>query len=423
MAFASPLLWWAVAVAATGTVLLHLLSWRRPKPRLLPTARFIPPATQPSRFRRVEPSDLAVLLLRLVALVALGAAAAGPLVRWRRDGVARVLLVDRSRAVADMRASAAAAESLATGAAGVRVVAFDSIPVRTQLSLLATDTSRALVAGRLGAALVAATHEAAELRAQYDSVEVVLISPFVEEEVDPALPLIVAASGGGVRLHRVGAASADVPRHPANASLPGAGDPVGAAAWVAWGSEPAHLRLSRTLVTPSDSAFARAGGTVVSWPAGTARPDAAAGIVVGAHSVVGPFAAPVGELTGMPVARWHDGRVAATEEPLGAGCVRHVAVQVPARGDIVLRPAFTGVVRALTSPCATARLALADAALLRGPPGTQAAAGVTTPDVRLQRLLAALALIALGLEMWVRRARRTSTASLASAPRRAREAA
>lgn len=123
------------------------------------------------------------------------------------------------------------------------------------------------------------------------------------------------------------------------------------------------------------------------------------------------------------MARWNDGRVAAAEERFGEGCVRHVAVQVPERGDVVLRPTFTGVARALTAPCASARLGPADPVILRAPPGTPAIVRVTTPDAGLQRLLAALALLTLGAEMWVRRARRTATASIATGPRRTGEAA
>ena len=46
------------------------------------------------------------------------------------------------------------------------------------------------------------------------------------------------------------------------------------------------------------------------------------------------------------IARWRDGAVAATERPLGAGCVRDIAVGVPLAGDVTLRPPFVAFLQA-----------------------------------------------------------------------------
>jgi hypothetical protein len=51
------------------------------------------------------------------------------------------------------------------------------------------------------------------------------------------------------------------------------------------------------------------------------------------------------------VAWWADGTPAATEVSSGSGCIRHVAVPVPAAGDLVLRASFVGLTRVLVAPC------------------------------------------------------------------------
>ncbi|MCC6318802.1 MAG: hypothetical protein IT361_14065 [Gemmatimonadaceae bacterium] len=419
MAFASPLVWWAVAAAVAGIGALHLLSWRRPRPRLLPTARFLPAATQPSRFRRLEPSDLSVLAIRVLAILAIGAAAVGPLLRWRVGGVARVVVVDRSRAVADPREHISVLDSLATGVAELRVIAFDTVARTTTPDGLRADTT---VGGRghLGAALIVAARAVADAHARFDSVEVAVVSPLVEEEVDAALGRIVATTRGPVTFRRLRAAAPAPRATPPGSALPSIDDAVGASVRVAWGGVPAHLRLSRASLTAADSAFARDGGATVVWPIVAAPDSAVDAITVDGVSAVAPVSRVAGDLlSGTPRARFADGTPAASEEPHGAGCIRHVAIGLPVRGDAVLRPAFTAVVRALTAPCASPRLAPVDAAVLRADGDGPRAAGVMRPDPMLQRALLALALIALGVEWWMRRRRAVGvTGNAASRPRR-----
>jgi len=55
------------------------------------------------------------------------------------------------------------------------------------------------------------------------------------------------------------------------------------------------------------------------------------------------------------VARWDDGEPAATEIPLGAGCIRAVAVSVPSAGDLALTPAFRRFAEQLAGPCGGGR--------------------------------------------------------------------
>ncbi len=83
------------------------------------------------------------------------------------------------------------------------------------------------------------------------------------------------------------------------------------------------------------------------------------------------------------IARWSDGTIAATERPLGLGCIRDVAVPVEARGDFVLRSDFARFFQAMTAPCGMSAAgeppAPVDTALLAGS-GPLAAASAIHPS-------------------------------------------
>jgi hypothetical protein len=57
---------------------------------------------------------------------------------------------------------------------------------------------------------------------------------------------------------------------------------------------------------------------------------------------------------GVVRARWVDGEPAAVERQVGDGCLRDVAIEIPAAGDLVLTPAFGQLLRALSGPCTSA---------------------------------------------------------------------
>jgi hypothetical protein len=109
-------------------------------------------------------------------------------------------------------------------------------------------------------------------------------------------------------------------------------------------------------------------------------------------------------------ARWVDGAPAAVERTVGSGCIRDVAIDVPTRGDVMLRPAFGQLVRALVSPCATTAGGLAaDSATVASLAGAGALAAhdaIRAPDTLATPLVpwllaAAIALVL--LELLVRR--------------------
>ncbi|MEQ1691099.1 MAG: BatA domain-containing protein, partial [Gemmatimonas sp.] len=116
---------WVFGLAIAGALsiaALHLLSVQRPPELLLPTTRFLPERVVHAVARTNRPSDLALLLLRMAALLAAGLAVAGP--RWRSASVSRIVL-----AVSDggMRRDTASIRALVTdtsdpAVSGVRVV-------------------------------------------------------------------------------------------------------------------------------------------------------------------------------------------------------------------------------------------------------------------------------------------------------------
>src|SRR6185436_18205171 len=91
MSFAAPLFAWIAAAVAAATVALHLLAWRRPPESPLPTARFAPERPIRMVSRAVRPADLALLALRVLIVLLVGVALAGPSFDARREGLGRVV--------------------------------------------------------------------------------------------------------------------------------------------------------------------------------------------------------------------------------------------------------------------------------------------------------------------------------------------
>jgi Aerotolerance regulator N-terminal len=349
MSFQSPFWIGLAAVLAALVVLLHLLARNRPRILVLPTARFIPdhPATAASIARR--PTNLLLLLLRVLVIMLTGIAFARPISPPARR-TAQLVLLDRSRLAPAPDASAQAL--LATAEL---VLPFDS-------------GGR----GSLSAALVSALRAAPEYAGRNDSIALAVVSPFAAEEWDEATLLVRRRWPGRIELYPVepvqsaGAAStielADNDPLSAPASLIG----------------PTATRVVRGTATAADSAFASDGGTLVVWPRDLARAgwaagpgDTIGGVMAGNDAVVAPFPRPALPGEGRILAVWADGLPAATTRPWGQGCISLVAIELPASGDIVLRPAMVGLVRELLAPC-TGRFRgerLSDSLLdsLRGP--------------------------------------------------------
>ncbi|HEX2189023.1 MAG TPA: BatA domain-containing protein, partial [Longimicrobiaceae bacterium] len=93
---ARPALLAAGLAAALLPLLLHLVARRPPERAPLPTARFLAPDARTAVRLRRRPTDLLLLALRMLLLVLLGAAAAGPAWLPRQRGTAELVLLDRS---------------------------------------------------------------------------------------------------------------------------------------------------------------------------------------------------------------------------------------------------------------------------------------------------------------------------------------
>jgi len=401
------------AAAAAAAVALHLIARAEPGERDLPTARFIPPTALRAPALQRRPSDLRLLAVRVLALLLLGLAFAGPRLTGARRPLARVVLLDRSRAVADP--GAALARARAAFRPGDVLVVFDSTARAVPAESAGVSVPGAR--GALSAALAIAARNADRLAAVADSLELVLVSPLVEEEWDEATTRLRALWPGSVRIERVAAA---VPAAPSPITLDALPDDPLRAGVALLGPRrgPSAVRLVRGTPTAGDSGVASAGGILVDWPADPASrfgprtpPDTVGAVTDGDAMVVASFprAAKLDHTVGERiVAWWVDGEAAATERPLGAGCVRRVAVPVAAVGDLVLRPAMLRFVAAMTAECGGApRFApLADsvvAALTTFPQPARSTGAERAGSRTLMATLLVLALATLIAEQILRR--------------------
>jgi hypothetical protein len=356
MTFLAPAFLAAAAGIAALVVALHFISTREPATVPLPTARFAPNRSVRARSRAIRPSDLLLLVCRAGLILCAGAALAKPIPAPSRRPLARIVMVDRSRAVASTAESADSARGLLTG--GDVLVLFDSAARRADADSLAS-LRRLDARGSLSAALVAALRAAVSLRDQADSLELVIVSPLLAEEVDQATDSIRALWPGSIRLARVAgrrdSSSAPVVRLEGRAE-----DPIRWALPPMTGAANPTVRIVRGVSGPEDSSWvSSASGTLVLWPEtpgsnGVAEYDSVGAVVADAIVVVAPFArgpplpAPPGSRI---VARWMDGSPAATEAAHQSGCIRSISIPVPSVGDLVLDPRFQRLAAHLTSPC------------------------------------------------------------------------
>jgi hypothetical protein len=383
MTFLAP---WALAVgalASAGLVVLHLVARQRPAVYPLPTARFVPDRrTLVSRVSR-RPRDLVLLLVRVLLVLGAAAAFARPVLAPSRARIARVVVLDRSSAVADAGEALQRMQEVTSDGAPTRLVVFDTTARAMDANSVTLDSlgrqavSRCCTTGSLSAALIAARREGASLADAADSVELVIVSPLMEREMDAASAGVRGQWPGGARLVRVSAAvdSTDIPAVETRLS---AADVLGPALLGrAVTASSRAVRVLRRAPNAADSAFARRGGVLVRWDSIGGRAIAPRAIAMGDDVVVASLARESIGGTGTVLARWADGTPAATEQALGAGCVREVAIGVPVAGDLPLRPVFQRIVRGLTDACAgSRRLAGAplDSAAVRQLMGTSSAA-------------------------------------------------
>lgn len=360
MTFLAPWALVAGVLAAAGMITLHLVARQRPAAYPLPTARFVPDRrTLVSRVSR-RPRDLLLLLLRVLLVLSAAAAFARPVLTPQRRAFTRVLLVDRSAAVADFSEVLRRVREIAGDGVPTRVIAFDSSvvvlePGQSIDSLARPAQSNRGAIGSISAALAAARRVGAELGAQSDSVELVLVSPFAERELDDATDTLRALWPGNARLVRV-AAARDTNEVPPLERAIGETDVLGPAFGRRAVKRGAHsLRLVRGLPNAADSAFARDGGVVVRWDSIGARATRPEAVATGSDVIVASLARDSIRAGGAVIARWADGSAAAVERAIGDGCLREVGVGIPIASDLPLSPAFQRIANSLTDACAGAR--------------------------------------------------------------------
>ena len=356
MTFLAP---WAFAIgvfSAAGALFLHLVARQRPAAYLLPTARFIP--DQQTLVSRIatRPHDLALLLLRMLLLLCAGSAFARPVLTPARGTIAHIVLLDRSRAVANVADAARRARALVRGGAPVTVIAFDTVP--TILARIDWDSlagaPRSESAGSLTVALVAARRASVALADQADSVQIHLVSPLAASEVDSATARARAQWPGAIRIARLPMRLDTTAGWHLDRPLPASdqlGPALGAVSVHTPRASEKTTRVVRGVARGADSAFAREGGTVVRWDTSAAPRIAAEGLAAGDDVIVAALGRLALSTKGRVVARWSDGTSAAVEKSVGRGCIRMVGVLLPAGGDIALHPPFQRIARGLIAPC------------------------------------------------------------------------
>ncbi len=408
---------WALVVAGAGalaTIALHLVARQRPAAYVLPTARFIPDRRTLVSRMASRPRDLVLLALRLLLLLSAGAAFARPVLAPSTVPLRRLVLADRSGAVADAAELRERLAALPRDGVPTTLIWFDSaasMPLALEDALRQpAGPSEAAAAGSISAALAAARRAAPALGRGADSVALVLFSPVTRDEVDDATPSLRAMWPGGIRVERLRARQIE----PSSLVLARAIEPsdplypaLGSAAVA---DAPRATRIVRGAPGARDSAFARAGGTVVAWDSVRAAP-AAVGLAVGGEVVVASMARGALPEGGRVVARWSDGAPAASEQTVGSGCIRRVGVGIPAQGDLPLRATFQRMVRDLSSACGARGGEPANDSTLRrmeGPRALASGAGLAAsvaPPSRLASWLLGIALACALAELLVRRGR------------------
>jgi hypothetical protein len=429
MSFLAPGFFLASLGLAAAIVALHFIVTRQPRAAFLPTARFVPDTRATTVARARRPSDLLLMLLRLLLVLAAGTGLARPVLTPSRGAEARVILIDVSRSARDSIVIRDSVRALYR--AGDGIVVFDS-----SAQLVAGNVGDTLAAlkptsrrGNLSAALITALRAGNSFRDRDDSLELVIVSPFAREEFDAATDSIRKLWPGKARLLTVREpvdTARVVGRLETNAD---ANDPLAITVGLARSPENRRSLIDRSeLVSPQP--VASSGGALIEWPEST-RPrfaiqravrDTAAGVMAGNAVVVSAFERqwtfPADSLGGAEViARWVDGEPAAIEKPDGIGCVRSVAVSVSPAGDLAIRKEFVRFVSSLTGPCSRITSSiLADRVVIAKLEGS----GGLAPRAAFQPLgdarsglapwLFALAIAAAIAELFVRRRSRNTTA-------------
>jgi hypothetical protein len=440
MTFLAPGFFLASLAVAAAVVALHFIVTRQPRAGVLPTARFVPDLPSTATARATRPSDLLLMLLRVLLVLAMGAGLARPIFKPSRSASARVILADASRNVGDFAALRDSVRRYYRD--GDAIVVFDSsarvIEGMASDSLNAINTSKA--SGKFSAGLIAVFRAASALRDNADSLELVVVSPFAASEIDAATDSIRSLWPGRARIVRAGLSEfTSLPAsEPVQLRAP-ASDPLAISVARLGIAGATNARILRAAPSADDVAWVGAGQrALIEWPVNDRprgaisreRVNTVGGVVSDESLVVAAFPRkwiyPADSIRGGEVvARWVDGEPAAVEWPEATGCVRSVSVPVNPVGDLPLSTSFVRFTAAMVRTCSGnvpyAAASQAELAALAGRGGL-APRDEFQPrdDVRstLAPWLLGLALLAAVAELFVRR--RRSEAMATSAVRESR---
>lgn len=347
---------WALVAGALGmlgVVAAHLLSRQRPRALSLATARFLPSGMLEATTLQTVPMDRWWMLLRLliVALLALGVSQ--PVLTGSRVPTRTVLLLDRTLPVAAQR------KALASLTTTDVVIAYDSGAVLRAAGDTVVVQS---AAASLSAALGLLTRVRDSLAERSTSMRVAVASRFAASGIDPATPMVRRMIPDSIAVLPVQVtADSAIVRGPLTVLADG-DDPIAATAVLLGDSvapRGALLRRGATL-TADDSAMARDGATVISWPARTlAGEPTLQAITVGGITWIAPLgrdtATNTAAITSAPAARavgwWADGAPAVWMTALGRGCLLRVSAALPSAGDQTLSLAAQAWLAALVTQC------------------------------------------------------------------------
>ncbi len=445
MTFLAPGFLFASLTVAAAIIALHFIVIRQPRAAILPTARFVPDTRATTVARDARPSDLLLMFLRVLTVLAAGAGLAKPVLTPSRGAEARVILVDVSRSARDsiamrdsVRALWRSQDALVLFDSSARLIAGN---VGDTVAALRSTSTR----GNLSAALIAALRAGRSLRDRADSLELVIVSPFARDELDAAADTRSRLWPGKAKLVHVGGSFADSAAFAGKLDIKAdANDPLAITVGIARKASTAKAFIDRGIDAPTAPQAGKAGaatprdraGAQIEWPA-SGRPqgaiprpvrDTVGGVMAGDAAVVAIFERawtfPPDSVRGADViARWVDGEAAAIERPDDAGCIRSVAIPVTPIGDLVIRHDWTRFVASLSGPCASVTSLIpadpVDVAKLEGKGGLaprEAFQPLTDAHSPLAPWLFALALAAAIGEIFVRRRARNTTSLDANRP-------
>ena len=346
MNFAAPGWIGLAALASLAIVAIHLIAWRLPRTVTLPTARFVPDEPARRAARTVRLADVVLLALRVAIVMTGGVAMARPIFEARPSGSATVIAL--SGGSGDTLARRDSVRAIQRGQHNAFVV-FD-----TSAQVLSTEASALSAAQRtreasLTVGLLASIREARRLRQQYDTVRIVVVSPFARRSFDNATQAVRATWPDSIHLVRI--PLGEVAAQPTTLEIESTGDdPVVAGIRLARAN--GLIRGDSRVIREGPGTAPRPGSTLVLWPR-TGPDDQQRVDAIHANGVtaIGPLIPTSLGDSGRVIARWMNGAPAAREVVRDGACVRLIGFDVPDVGDFVLTPSFQRLAAELLAPC------------------------------------------------------------------------